>query len=225
MSTSNTQIREITGRAVAVRGNDIDTDRIIPARYLKELTFESLGRYSFQDQRFDASGKATDHPFNDPRYQGASILLVNKNFGCGSSREHAPQALMRWGVRAVVGESFAEIFAGNCGAIGVPTLTVGPEEIEQLMKQVEAEPDTEFQIDLESRILQAGDSRLSFSLPESQARVLLSGSWDTTTMLLDGLKEIQATAGRLPYLKDFPYDRSDYQAGGDRSRGGRSGGA
>lgn len=218
MSTGTTQIREISGRAVAVRGNDVDTDRIIPARYMKELTFDGLGQYSFQDQRFDASGKSTDHPFNDSRYQGASVLLVNKNFGCGSSREHAPQALMRWGIRAVVGESFAEIFAGNCSAIGVPTLTVGPEEIEQLMKQAEAEPETQFHIDLESRTLQAGDFRLSFSLPESQAKVLLSGTWDTTTTLLEGLKDIRTAATRLAYLKDFPYDRSGgYQSGGERS--------
>jgi 3-isopropylmalate/(R)-2-methylmalate dehydratase small subunit len=205
---STAEIREITGRAVAVRGNDIDTDRIIPARYMKELTFDSLGRYSFQDQRFDASGSPTDHPFNDPRFQGASILLVNKNFGCGSSREHAPQALMRWGIRAIVGESFAEIFAGNCSAIGVPTLTVESGEIEQLMKQVEAEPATEFRIDLEARTLQAGSSKLAFSLPESQARVLVDGTWDTTSTLLEGLTEIQAAAARLPYVKDFPYDRS-----------------
>jgi len=217
MSTSTAKIREISGRAVAVRGNDIDTDRIIPARYMKELTFDSLGRYSFQDQRFDAAGKSTDHPFNDPRYQGASVLLVNKNFGCGSSREHAPQALMRWGIRALIGESFAEIFAGNCSAIGVPTLTVGHEEIEQLMKQVEADPATLLHLDLESRTLQAGDSRLSFSLPESQARVLLSGTWDSTATLLEDQKEIRATATPLPYLKDFPYDRSGDQADGDRS--------
>ena len=209
MSTSTAEIRQISGRAVAVRGNDVDTDRIIPARYMKELTFDSLGQYSFYDQRFDASGKTTDHPFNDSRYQGAKVLLVNKNFGCGSSREHAPQALKRWGIRAIVGESFAEIFAGNCSAIGVPTLTVGPEEIERLMKQVEAKPDTQLHIDLESRTLQAGSSKLSFFLPESQARVLLSGTWDTTTTLLEGLEQIQATAARLPYVKDFPYDRCE----------------
>lgn len=219
MSADTTKIREISGRAVAVRGNDIDTDRIIPARYMKELTFDSLGQYSFQDQRFDASGGRTAHPFNDPRYQGAKILLVNANFGCGSSREHAPQALMRWGIRAVVGESFAEIFAGNCSAIGIPALTVSAEEIEQLMKRVEAEPATEFHLDLGSRSLEAGDLRLSFSLPESLARVFLDGTWDTTTTLLEGLKEIQATGARLPYVKDFPYDR----AGGDQADSSRSG--
>lgn len=207
MSQRTSVIREITGRAVAVRGNDIDTDRIIPARYMKELTFDQLGQYSFYDQRFDSSGKSLDHPLNDPRFEGAGVLLVNKNFGCGSSREHAPQALMRWGIRAIIGESFAEIFAGNCTALGVPTLTVGHGEIEELMNLVEAEPRTEFRIDLESRQVQAGSSKVSFSLSASQAQVFLSGTWDTTTSLLDGLEEVQATAARLPYIKDFPYDQ------------------
>jgi 3-isopropylmalate/(R)-2-methylmalate dehydratase small subunit len=207
MSESASIIREISGRAVAVRGIDIDTDRIIPARYMKELTFDRLGQYSFYDQRFDSSGNALDHPLNDPRFEGAGILLVNKNFGCGSSREHAPQALMRWGIRAIIGESFAEIFAGNCTALGVPTLEVGHGEIGELMKLVEAEPQTELRIDLESRQVQAGGSKISFSLSASQAQVFLSGTWDTTTSLLEGLEEIQAAAVRLPYVKDFPYDR------------------
>jgi 3-isopropylmalate/(R)-2-methylmalate dehydratase small subunit len=219
MSSSTAKIREITGKAVAVRGNDIDTDRIIPARYMKELTFDSLGQYSFYDQRFGASGKATDHPFNDARYQGASILLVNKNFGCGSSREHAPQALMRWGIQAIVGESFAEIFAGNCNAIGVPTVTVDTGQIEQLMEQVEENPGTLLHLDLKSRTLQAGDIRLSFQLPESQAKGLLSGTWDTTTILLEGLEQIRAAAANLPYCKDFPYD----QGGENPARSGRPG--
>jgi 3-isopropylmalate/(R)-2-methylmalate dehydratase small subunit len=208
MSASTVKIREISSRAVPVRGNDIDTDRIIPARYMKELTFDSLGQYSFYDQRFDASGKSLDHPFNDPRYQGAEILLVNKNFGCGSSREHAPQALMRWGIRAVVGESFAEIFAGNCSAIGVPTLTVGTKEIEELMNRVESDPETRLDIDLRDRVLQAGELRVSFSLAETQAKVLLNGTWDTTTALLEGLRQIETTAARLPYVREFPYDLS-----------------
>jgi 3-isopropylmalate/(R)-2-methylmalate dehydratase small subunit len=219
MSASTAKIREITGRAVAVRGNDIDTDRIIPARYMKELTFDSLGQYSFYDQRFDASGKPTDHPFNDSHYQGASILLVNKNFGCGSSREHAPQALMRWGIRAIVGESFAEIFAGNCNAIGVPTVTVDAAQIERLMGMVEKDPGAVLRMDLESRTLQAGDSSFSFNLPDTQASGLLNGTWDTTTTLLEGLEQIQATADSLPYVKDFPYDRS----GATPDLGGRPG--
>lgn len=206
MSQESAAIKEISGTAIVVRGNDIDTDRIIPARYMKELTFDSLGRYSFYDQRFDPDGKPREHPFSDPRFEGASILLVNKNFGCGSSREHAPQALMRWGIKAIIGESFAEIFAGNCSAIGVPTLTVAQQQIEELMKQVEEQPQTRFHIDLKSRKLQAGETELPVILSDTQAQVLLDGTWDTTTTLLEGLEEIEATAARLQYVKDFPYD-------------------
>jgi 3-isopropylmalate/(R)-2-methylmalate dehydratase small subunit len=206
MSQESAAIKEISGTAIVVRGNDIDTDRIIPARYMKELTFDSLGRYSFYDQRFDPDGKPRKHPFSDPRFEGASVLLVNKNFGCGSSREHAPQALMRWGIKAIVGESFAEIFAGNCSAIGVPTLTVAQQQIEELMKQVEEQPQIRFHIDLKSRKLQAGETELPVILSDTQAQVLLNGTWDTTTTLLEGLEEIEATAARLPYVNDFPYD-------------------
>jgi 3-isopropylmalate/(R)-2-methylmalate dehydratase small subunit len=209
MTQGSAVIREITGTAVVVRGNDIDTDRIIPARYMKELTFDSLGQYSFIDQRFDTSGKAQDHPFNDDRFKGASVLVVNKNFGCGSSREHAPQALMRWGIKAIVGESFAEIFAGNCSAIGVPTMTLDHEKIEALMKQIEEEPQTSVQIDLKTRKLRAGTSEFSVSIPDSQAQLLLNGTWDTTSTLLGSLDQIQTRADRLPYIKDFPYDRSE----------------
>src|SRR5512134_255490 len=130
------KITRVSGTAVPIRGNDIDTDRIIPARYLKEVTFARMGGYPFFDERFDASGKKKDHPLNDPEYQGASILFVNKNFGCGSSREHAPQALYRFGIQAIVGESFAAIFAGNCTIMGLPTVTAGPNEVDLMMKTV-----------------------------------------------------------------------------------------
>jgi 3-isopropylmalate/(R)-2-methylmalate dehydratase small subunit len=133
-------IVKITGTAVPIKGNDIDTDRIIPARYLKEVTFARMGDYPFFDERFDASGKKKDHPLNDPEYKGASLLFVNKNFGCGSSREHAPQALYRFGIQAIVGESFAAIFAGNCTIMGVPTVTVSAKDMEQVMKSVEENP-------------------------------------------------------------------------------------
>ena len=138
------KITKVTGTAVPIKGNDIDTDRIIPARYLKEVTFARMGDYPFFDERFDASGKKKDHPLNDPEYKGASLLFVNKNFGCGSSREHAPQALYRFGIQAIVGESFAAIFAGNCTIMGVPTVTVSAKEMEQLMKSVEENPRTEY---------------------------------------------------------------------------------
>ena len=142
------KITQVSGTAVPIRGNDIDTDRIIPARYLKEPTFARMGDYPFFDERFDAAGKKKDHPFNDPEYRGASILFVNKNFGCGSSREHAPQALYRFGIKAIVGESFAAIFAGNCTMMGLPTVVVDAKEIAQLMKGVEDNPRTEYTVDL-----------------------------------------------------------------------------
>src|ERR1700745_2689343 len=145
------KITQVSGTAVAIRGNDIDTDRIIPARYLKEVTFARMGSYPFFDERFDAEGKQKPHPLNDVKHKGASILFVNKNFGCGSSREHAPQALYRFGIQAIVGESFAAIFAGNCTIMGVPTVTVSAKEIEQLMKSVEDNPPHEYAGDLASR--------------------------------------------------------------------------
>src|SRR5215831_18321264 len=134
------KIIEISGTAVLIRGNDIDTDRIIPARYLKEPTFARMGDYPFFDERFDSSGKKKDHPLNDPEYRGASVLFVNKNFGCGSSREHAPQALYRFGIQAIVGESFAAIFAGNCVIIGMPIVTIPQSEIEALQRDVQNHP-------------------------------------------------------------------------------------
>ncbi|HEX2226791.1 MAG TPA: 3-isopropylmalate dehydratase small subunit, partial [Candidatus Binatia bacterium] len=161
------KITKVSGTALPMRGNDIDTDRIIPARYLKEVSFARMGEYPFFDERFDAMGKTKDHVFNDPEYRGASILFVNKNFGCGSSREHAPQALYRFGFKAIVGESFAAIFAGNCTIMGVPTVTVGAQEIEELMKSVEDEPRTEYTIDLDAKTLNYGGRTIAVDLPET----------------------------------------------------------
>src|SRR5499433_3604072 len=154
------KITKITGTAVPIKGNDIDTDRIIPARYLKEVTFARMGDYPFFDERFDASGKKKDHPLNDPEYNGASVLFVNKNFGCGSSREHAPQALYRFGIQAIVGESFAAIFAGNCTIMGVPAVTVSAKEMEQLMKSVEDNPQTWFTVDIENKKITFGETQI-----------------------------------------------------------------
>jgi 3-isopropylmalate/(R)-2-methylmalate dehydratase small subunit len=143
-SKSMTKISEVKGRAVAVPGDDIDTDRIIPARYLKEITFTHMGDYPFFDERFDGSGNKKDHPFNRPEHQGASVLIANSNFGCGSSREHAPQALVRWGIRAIVAESFAEIFAGNCIMLGTPVATASPEHISRMQEIAGGSPEIEF---------------------------------------------------------------------------------
>jgi 3-isopropylmalate/(R)-2-methylmalate dehydratase small subunit len=197
------KIARVSGTAVPIRGNDIDTDRIIPARYLKEVTFARMGQYPFFDERFDSSGKKKDHAFNDSEYQGATILFVNKNFGCGSSREHAPQALYRFGIQAIVGESFASIFAGNCTMMGLPTVTVGAKEIDRLMKTVEQNPRTEYTVDLESKTLSYGDQKLSIDLPETYRTALTTGSWNSTAMLRANLGRVKETASKLPYMNGF----------------------
>ena len=198
------KITQIEGTAVPVEGNDIDTDRIIPARYLKEITFTNMGKYPFYDERFDAEGKPKGHPFDLPRHQGASILFVNQNFGCGSSREHAPQALMRWGIRAVVGESFAEIFAGNCTMLGIPTATVTGEEMRQLMDLVRKNPVTRFVVDLEKKtLLSEGKEHLRFEIHESKRNALVNGTWDSTGLLLANAPKTAKVAANLPYVSGF----------------------
>ena len=197
------KITKVAGTAVPIRGNDIDTDRIIPARYLKEVTFARMGDYPFFDERFDASAKKKDHAFNDPEYKGASILFVNKNFGCGSSREHAPQALYRFGIKAIVGESFAAIFAGNCTIMGLPTVTVKANEMEQLMKSVEENPRTEYIVDLENKTLSYSNHKIAIDLPETYRKALTSGSWDSTALLRSNLEQVRKTASKLPYMSRF----------------------
>ena len=199
-----TKISKVSGTAIPVRGNDIDTDRIVPARYLKEVTFARMGEYPFYDERFDAEGKPKPHPFNDAKYRGASILFVNKNFGCGSSREHAPQALCRFGIQAIVGESFAAIFAGNCVIMGIPAVTVGEREMAELMKLAESDPQANFTLDLEAKTLSCSTERfVSVNIPESSRRALLEGSWDSTSMLLANLHKVRRVADRLPYMTGF----------------------
>jgi 3-isopropylmalate/(R)-2-methylmalate dehydratase small subunit len=197
------EITQVSGRAVPLRGNDIDTDRIIPARYLKEPTFARMGEYPFFDERFDSAGKKKDHPFNDPEYKGASILFVNKNFGCGSSREHAPQALYRFGIKAVVGESFAAIFAGNCTMMGLPAVVVGAKEIEQLMKSVEDNPRTEYTVDLVAKSISYGNQKIAIDLPETYRTALTKGFWDSTALLRANLEQVRKTAAKLPYVTGF----------------------
>ncbi|MBI2986250.1 MAG: 3-isopropylmalate dehydratase small subunit [Deltaproteobacteria bacterium] len=201
--TVETKIAKVTGTAVPIRGNDIDTDRIIPARYLKEITFARMGEYPFYDERFDSEGKPKSHPFNDPKYQGASILLVNKNFGCGSSREHAPQALFRFGIHAIVGESFAAIFAGNCVMMGMPTVTVTSIEIEELMKAVESNPRGVLSLDLEKKSLSCRERQIRFDIPDSYRSALMTGSWDCTSMLHANLDKAKKAAAKLPYMTAF----------------------
>lgn len=191
------KITRISGTAIPVRGDDIDTDRIIPARFMKELTFDDLGQYAFYDARRNDDGTLNDHAFNDSRFEEASVLLVNRNFGCGSSREHAPQALIRSGIKAVVGESFAEIFAGNCTANGVPIVMLTGEEMAALMDEVEKEPGLSIVIDLEQSTISAGDTEYSFIIEEKRRQSLLDGSWDTLGEMLDNLDRTRACRDRL----------------------------
>jgi 3-isopropylmalate/(R)-2-methylmalate dehydratase small subunit len=162
-----------------------------------------MGDYPFFDERFDPAGKKKDHPFNDPEYRGASILFVNKNFGCGSSREHAPQALFRFGLKAIVGESFAAIFAGNCTMMGVPTVTVGAPEMVELMRSVEDDPRTRYTVDLEAKTLTYGKHTVPIDLPETYRNALTSGSWDSTALLRANLEQVRKTAAKLPYIARF----------------------
>ena len=194
-------VTTVTGPAVPVRGNDIDTDQIVPARFLKEVTFDNMGEYAFYDVRRDDDGSLNDHPFN--RYPNASILVVNQNFGCGSSREHAPQALMRWGIDGLIGESFAEIFAGNCQALGLPTATAAPETVEWIMGQVEADPTIELTIDVEAETATVGDETIGVTINDSQREALLQGIWDTTALMKSYMDEVRQTANEVPYLNDF----------------------
>jgi len=170
---------------------------------MKVVSFEGLGEFAFRDVRFGEDGAATDHPFNNPAHGGASVLLVNRNFGCGSSREHAPQALMRWGIRAVIGESFAEIFAGNCNALGIPAVTVAHADIEELMRLAEGDPQVVVSIDLERRTVEAAGHTYPLEMPQSYLQSLTGGTWDSTAVLLENADKIRKTAGELPYLTSF----------------------
>lgn len=196
-------ITQIAGTALAVRGNDVDTDRIMPARFLRALTFEGLGDHVFEDDRHLAASHGDVHPFDDPSRRDASVLLVNGNFGCGSSREHAPQGLVRRGIRALVGESFSEIFFGNATSLGLPCLSADRETVEALMHIVEAAPRLAVTIDLKALMLRAGACRAALSLPASLREAFLDGSWDTTGVLLENFDEVRSVARRLPYMTAF----------------------
>jgi len=192
------QIIKVSGRGIPLIGNDIDTDRIIPARFLRHITFDSLGEQVFVDDRTQAGG---EHPFDQPQYQGASILVVNGNFGCGSSREHAPQSLKRWGIQAIVGESFAEIFFGNCVAIGIPCVTAEPDIVKQLQALLNNNPQASMSVDLEAMQVQCGDFQTSVSIGEGPRKMLTTGTWDSCGQLVKQVEQIRATAAKLPYIK------------------------
>lgn len=191
------KIKKISGKAIAVEGNDIDTDRIIPARFLRCVTFEGLGEHAFEDDRIQSNG---DHPFDRPQHQGASILLVNNNFGCGSSREHAPQALSKWGIKAIVGQSFAEIFFGNCVAIGVPCLIASPEDIQQLQTLIKETAEANVVVDLENLSVKSDGLSVPVTMNEGSKQMFLQGTWDNCGQLVSNAEKIKTTATKLPYL-------------------------
>jgi len=192
---SASRIDHVTGRGIPLRGHDIDTDRIIPARYLKAISFEGLEKHVFADDRSDPA-----HAFNQPQFQGASVLLVNRNFGCGSSREHAPQALQRWGIKAVVGEVFSEIFFGNSVQLGLPCLTVSHDDVERLMAAVEADPTTPIDVDVVGLRVTSGGVTAAATMARAAHEALTTGLWDGTGLLLADFDQVRELADSLPYV-------------------------
>ncbi len=193
-------IREIAGRALPLRGDNIDTDRIIPARFLRAITFEGLEQHLFEDDRTQLAARGGRHPTADPTYRGAAVLLVNANFACGSSREHAPQAIRRSGIRVVVGQSFSEIFFGNSVALGMPCVTTDAATISALMQLVEQDPSTRVAVNLERMRVAARGTEHPIDLPPGARESFLEGTWDATGLLLDKFEEVEAVAKRLPYV-------------------------
>ena len=191
----------VEGSGIPIRGNDIDTDQIIPARFMKVVTFDGLGEFAFFDLRFDDEDNQKEHPFNEAQFQDSSVMVVNANFGCGSSREHAPQALMRWGIDAIIGESFAEIFAGNCLALGIPTVTADHETIAELQQWVDENPDGDIDVDVAEETATYGETEIDVSVDRAQREALVEGNWDTTALMKANQNAIQETAESLPYVE------------------------
>ena len=196
-------ITRIYGQCMTLSGNDIDTDRIIPARFLKCISFQNLGDQVFLDDRNERKGS---HPFDLVINKEASILVVNENFGCGSSREHAPQALMRWGIRAIIGQSFAEIFYGNCLALGIPCLTSTAITISRLQDEVQDNNQQIFELNIKEKFIKNENKQLALDIDPGPWQMLITGRWDATSQLISHEKELNTTMQRIPYLNNF----SDY---------------
>ncbi|WP_336327677.1 3-isopropylmalate dehydratase small subunit [Halovenus sp. HT40] len=194
------QISAVGGTGVPIPGDDVDTDQILPARFMKEVTFENMADYLFYDARRDEDGEFNDHPLN--RFEGASIAVVNSNFGCGSSREHAPQAMMRWGADGVVGESFAEIFRDNCKSLGIPAITASHEEVSALQEWIEANPDGDIEIDVEEETVTYDDTVIEGNIDNAMKEALIEGIWDTTQLMYSNLSKVEQTAAGLPYVEE-----------------------
>lgn len=192
-------VKTVRGPGVPLLLDDIDTDRIIPARFLRCVTFDGLGEHAFEDDR----QQDQTHPFDNPVYRGGKVLVAGRNFGCGSSREHAPQALMRWGIQAVVAESFAEIFFGNCTTLGIPCVCASRSDLERLSQAVIANPQAEIVVDLEAKQVKLGDITAPITILESARSSLVTGNWDFLGQLLDGADAVKQAAGKLPYMAGF----------------------
>ncbi|OIR18846.1 3-isopropylmalate dehydratase small subunit 1 [mine drainage metagenome] len=194
------KITQVSGRGVYVPGNDIDTDRIIPARFMKCVSFDGLGEFLFYDVRKNADGTDKAHPLNDPRFKGASILVSGLNFGCGSSREHAPQALQKYGFKAVIAENFAEIFFGNCTTLGIPCVSASREDIQKLVAAIEKNPQGEVVIDIAGQQVRFGGQTIPAQIRDTARDALVNGRWDAIGELLEGVPAVKETASRLPYV-------------------------
>ena len=194
------KILEVTGTCVPAAGDDVDTDRIIPARYLKCVTFEGLGEFLFYDVRFDENGRPKNFPLNDARFTGATILIAGRNFGCGSSREHAPQAIYRYGFRAIVAESFAEIFFGNATTLSLPCVTVSRHDLGRIRNIVESEPKSEMTINLAKETIRLGSDEFAASILPSAREALINGRWDPIAELLEARASVEERVGQMPYM-------------------------
>jgi len=197
--TPENHITEVGGTGVPIPGDDIDTDQILPARFMKEVTFDNMADYLFYDARRDDNGEFNDHPLN--RFEGASIAVINSNFGCGSSREHAPQAMMRWGVDGIVGESYAEIFRDNCKSLGIPAVTTDHETVTELQEWIEANPDGDINIDVENEEVTYGETTIDVDIDDAMKEALVEGIWDTTALMYSNRSKVEETVAGLPYVE------------------------
>ena len=196
--TAENHITEVGGTGVPIPGDDVDTDQILPAKFMKEVTFDNMADYLFYDARRD-DGEFNDHPLN--RFDGASIAVINSNFGCGSSREHAPQAMMRWGVDGIVGESYAEIFRDNCKSLGIPAVTTDHETVVELQEWIEDNPDGEIDIDVENEEVSYGDTTIDVEIDDAMKEALVEGIWDTTALMYSNRSKVEETTADLPYVE------------------------
>ncbi len=196
--SADQHITDVAGTGVPIPGDDVDTDQILPARFMKEVTFDNMADYLFYDARRNDDGEFNDHPLN--RFDGANVAVVNRNFGCGSSREHAPQAMMRWGVDAVVGESFAEIFRDNCKSLGIPAAVADHETVTTLQEWIEDNPDGEIEVDVIEETVTYGDRTVDVEIDDAMREALVEGIWDTTALMRSNMSKVEETAAALPYV-------------------------